>query len=372
MKLFTFIIGSLLSITATAQYHNDSILFLKPATASRLAQLPLKCAGKTWPYKTGIVFTDSSLTGAPQNYHPAFYGCFDWHSAVHGHWMMVRLLKKFSNLPEKEKILEVLRRHLTKENLQKELALFQSKDNKSFERTYGWAWLLQLQNDLLTWNHPEAAGFAAAMQPLASQLSANTVSFLKKLVYPIRAGEHTNLAFGLSLMYDYAVTASDTALKNGITGAAKRFYLNDKNAPLSWEPSGYDFLSPCLEEAGLMAKILSPGEYVVWLKKFLPSLFEANFTLAPGQVLDRTDGKLVHLDGLNLSRVWCCKNMIARLLMVTGQNRFMAMQAVGKLQLTIFNHLKAGLASVTSGDYAGDHWLASFAVYALTEQEREK
>jgi hypothetical protein len=356
-----FISACLLLCHATMAQPDTSII-LTPAKASRLAQLPLKCATKEWPYKTGIVFGDSNLAVSPMNYHPAFYGCFDWHSAVHGHWMMVRLLKTFPHLPEANRMLAVLKQHLTKENIEKELELFKTADNKSFERTYGWAWLLQLQNDLLTWSHPDAPTMAAALQPLTNHLAASTIGFLKRLVYPIRVGEHSNLAFGLGLMYDYSITAKDTALQNSIRNAALRFYNNDSNAPLQWEPSGYDFLSPVLEEAALMARILPPGRYQAWLKGFLPALFKKGFTLAPGRVLDRTDGKLVHLDGLNLSRAWCMKRMV-QTLSKSADNRLVIML----LQKSIATHLNAGLAGVTSGDYAGEHWLASFAVYALTE-----
>lgn len=363
----TCILAALLltCVTAAAQ-QTDTLSKLTAAQASRLAQLPLKCVYKEFPYKTGVVFSDTGLITAPKNYHPAFYGCFDWHSAVHGHWMLVRLLKQFPGLPEKAAIEQALNTHLTEANIQQELALFSNKDNKSFERTYGWAWLLQLQNDLITWNHPRAKTWSAALQPLTNKLSANTVDFLNRLVYPIRVGEHTNLAFGLSLMYDYAVTAGDTALKNSITRAANRFYYSDRNCPLQWEPSGYDFLSPCLEEAALMSKILPAGEYRNWLAQFLPQLTNPQFQLLPGRVLDRTDGKLVHLDGLNLSRVWCLKNIRSALLKAPVPHKKPNRGDVANIERLIQLHLAAALPKITSGDYAGEHWLASFAVYALT------
>lgn len=339
-----------------AQETNNMNKLLTPELAARLARLPLKCANNPFPYKTGVVFTDNALITQPAGYHPAFYGCFDWHSSVHGHWMMIRLLKLFPNLPQKDSIRQLLNSHLTKENIQKELELFNSKDNKSFERTYGWAWLLQLQNDLLTWNDADGKKWAAAVQPLADRFSAGTIDFLKKLAYPIRVGEHTNLAFGLRLSYDYALTANDTALKNSITRAALNFYKNDRNCPLGWEPSGYDFLSPCLEEAALMGRILPQKEYTNWLIKFLPQLYISSFHLEPGKVKDRTDGKLVHLDGLNLSRAWC----------FTEIQRALGKAAPGRLTQLHDEHLAAGLQNVASGDYAGEHWLASFALYALT------
>lgn len=351
--LYPIIVFLFSSFFCTAQQNKR----LTPELAAKLVRLPLKCAEHPFPYKTGVVFGDSALITAPQQYHPAFYGCFDWHSSVHGHWMMVKLLKLFPNLPQKDSIRNLLNDHLTKENINKELELFNSKDNKSFERTYGWAWLLQLQNDLLSWNDADARKWAAAVQPLADRFSKSTTEFLKKLVYPIRVGEHTNLAFGLRLSWDYAVTANDTALKNSIARSAKTFYGNDRGCPLNWEPSGYDFLSPCLEEAALMGRILPKKQYLNWLVKFLPQLYISSFRLEPGKVKDRTDGKLVHLDGLNLSRAWC----FAEIEQALGN------KAPGRLKELRTIHLNEGLKSVASGDYAGEHWLASFAIYALTK-----
>jgi hypothetical protein len=322
--------------------------------ASHFAKLPLKCAEKEWPYKTGVTFSDSALVTAPKNYHPAFFGCFDWHSSVHGHWMLARLLKTFPNLPEAGTIRQLFNRHFTEANIHQELLIFKNKENKGFERTYGWAWLLQLQDELLQWNDADAKNWSAALQPLASSLSKSTVDYLGKLIYPIRIGEHSNLAFGLSMMYDYALHQNDTALSNAIRNASMRFYSADKNCPFTWEPGGNDFLSPCLEEADLMRKILTPKQFTPWLKNFMPDLFNPNFKIATGKVTDRTDGKLVHLDGLNLSRAWCLKGIAA----VINNNH---------VTVLANEHLEAALPQVASGDYAGEHWLASFAVYALTE-----
>ncbi|MFN8306479.1 MAG: DUF2891 domain-containing protein [Ferruginibacter sp.] len=333
----------------------DGQIVLTQTGASHFAQLPLRCAAKEWPYKTGITFGDSSLITAPKNYHPAFFGCFDWHSSVHGHWMLVRLLKSFPGLPEATQIRSLFNAHFTAANIQQELRLFRSKDNKSFERTYGWAWLLQLQDELLSWNDRDARTWSDALQPLASELSKLTVTYLSKLVYPIRVGEHTNLAFGLSMMYDYASHQNDTALSRAIREAAMRFYYKDENCPFGWEPGGSDFLSPCLEEADLMRKILPARTYTGWLKKFMPRLFDKHLDIKPGEVRDRTDGKLVHLDGLNLSRAWCLKGIAA----VTKNDRL--------LQLAN-QHLEAALPQIASGNYEGEHWLASFAVYALVSK----
>lgn len=339
-------------------YNHNSAghLELTLAGADHLAQLPLRCMQQEFPYKTGVVFTDTSLVTNPRNYHPAFYGCYDWHSSVHGHWMLVRLLKSFPALTQRELILTKLTQNLTAEHIRGEQQLFENKENKGFERIYGWSWLLQLQRELLTWNDPTGKELAANVQPLATQFSKAYIDFLGKLMYPIRVGEHTNLAFGLCLAWDYAITAKDQPLQDAIRQAATRFYLADKDCPATWEPGGYDFLSPCLEEADLMWRILSPTQYQTWIRSFLPGLFTKGaplFTVA--QVKDRTDGKLVHLDGLNLSRAWC----------LYGIARHAGLDKEAILQLAN-QHLEAAVPHVASGDYAGEHWLASFAVYALT------
>jgi hypothetical protein len=338
------------------QHNKAGNLELTSAGAGHLSQLPLRCMQQEFPYKTGVTFSDSSLVVNPRTYHPAFYGCYDWHSSVHGHWMLVRLLKSFNDLPKKEEIRTKLSQNLTAEHIRQEQQLFTNKENKGFERIYGWSWLLQLQRELLTWNDPMGKELAANVQPLATQFSKAYIDFLGKLMYPIRVGEHTNLAFGLCLAWDYAETTKDIALQNAIREAATRFYLNDKNCPVSWEPGGYDFLSPCLEEADLMWRVLPNEKYQTWVKEFIPDLFKKdNQIFKVAQVKDHTDGKLVHLYGLNLSRAWCLYGIARH----TKENTDQILQMANK-------HLEASIPHVASGDYAGEHWLASFAVYALT------
>jgi hypothetical protein len=347
----------LLPVTMHAQ---QSPTALNLDIANKLAALPLKCLELEFPYKTGIVFTDSSLLGAPKNYHPAFYGCFDWHSSVHGHWMLVRLLKIYPNLNRADEIRTKLAQHLSAENIKIEQQLFKNAENKSFERIYGWSWLLQLQSELKSWNDPLGKSLSENLQPLASQFSSAYVQFLDKLVYPIRVGEHTNLAFGLCLAWDYAQQCNDEALKKAIHDAAIRFYSKDKNAPVTYEPGGYDFLSPSLEEADLMRRVLPAAEYRQWLYQFLPGLFEKDIKIFNvATVKDRTDGKLVHLDGLNLSRTWCLEG-IAK---AAGKNQDAILALAHK-------HREAGLQQIFSGSYAGEHWLASFAVYMLTVEKQ--
>ena len=273
--------------------------------AAHLAALPLKCIQQEFPYKTGIVFSDSSLISHPKEYHPVFYGCFDWHSSAHGHWMLVRLLKQFPDIPQADTIRQLLRSQLTAFNIASEIKIFQQKENRSFERTYGWAWILQMQKELMEWDDPLGKELSENLKPLSELFARLYIEYLGKLLYPLRVGEHSNLAFGLRLAWDYAHTAGDDSLKKSIRTTALRFYKNDVNCPISWEPGGTDFLSPCLEEADLMWRILPAAAYEPWLKKFLPSLFKPTVDLEPGRVKDRSDGRLVHLDGLNFSRAWC-------------------------------------------------------------------
>jgi hypothetical protein len=347
----------LLPLFASAQHFikRENRYELTVEGASHLAGLPLKCITQQFPYKTGIVFSDSTLIVEPKNYHPVFYGCFDWHSSAHGHWMLIRLLKKYPNIPSADTIRSVLKSQLTAQKLLVEAKLFQQKENRSFERTYGWAWILQMQKELLEWDDPLARELGANLKPLSDLFARSYIDFLGKILYPIRTGEHSNLAFGLRLAWDYAEAVKNDSLMNSIRQAALRFYKNDKGCPIEWEPGGTDFLSPCLEEADLMWRILPPDEYEPWLKRFLPQLFSATIPLKPGEVKDRTDGRLVHLDGLNFGRAWCLYGIARHV----NTNRQKMIE-----QANI--HMSAALPHVASGDYMGEHWLASFAVYALT------
>ena len=319
--------------------------------ANRLAQLPIHCIVNPLPYKPGHTLEQPSDLQMPQELHPSFYGCFDWHSAVHGHWSLVYLMKQFDELHIEKEAREILGNHLTAANIQKELDYFSlNKYTKSFERTYGWAWLLKLQEELYSWNDDDARKWYENLAPLAEHFSMAYQEYLPKLVYPIRVGEHSNTAFGLSFAYDYATTVGDRDLQIVIEESAKRFYFSDEGCPISWEPSGYDFLSPCLQEMDIMRKILNESQFDNWLAKFLPSLDNGNLTLSPGQVLDRTDGKLVHLDGVNFSRAWC----------------LYPLQNVELAQHLANEHMVHSLEKITDGDYAGEHWLASFALYAFS------
>jgi hypothetical protein len=336
-----------------AEVKNIVIPTLNLEEANRLAQLPLHCMTTEYPNKLNQTIGDASDLKTPKELHPAFYGCFDWHSAVHGHWSLVSLLKQFPDLEAKSEIEGKLLQNISKENIAQELLYFEGEHNKSFERTYGWAWLLKLAEELHTWDNPLARELEANLQPLTDIIIGKYIEFLPKLNYPIRVGEHQNTAFGLSFAYDYALATDHSELKVAIETRAKDFYNDDQECPLGWEPSGFDFLSPCLEEAALMKRVLSLEDFKVWFNDFLPDLGDETFELSVGEVSDRTDGKLVHLDGVNFSRAWSL-NYIAQDLPEYQHLKNIANQ-----------HINYSLPSVVGNSYEGGHWLGSFAIYAL-------
>jgi hypothetical protein len=328
--------------------------------ASAFARLALKGARKEFPNKPGHVLENAADAKTPKQLHPAFYGCYDWHSAVHGHWMLARLLRQFPDLPEAKDIRAVLNEHLTADNIKAEVDYFNRPEAKSFERPYGWTWLLKLAGELDGWDDPDAKTWAANLKPLAGLIARRYVEFFPKQTYPIRSGVHPNTAFGFAFAHDYAVAAGDAPLKELIEERARTYYGTDADAPARWEPDGADFLSPSLCEADLMRRVLPPAEFRAWFRKYLPGAAKgepANL-FAPAAVTDRADPQLVHLDGLNLSRAWCMKG-IAGALAADDPARKVLLESAAR-------HLEAGLRHVASGEYAGEHWLASFAVQALT------
>ncbi len=326
--------------------------------ANRLAQLPLKCMQKEYPNKPGEILAGPEEVMGPQQMHPAFYGCFDWHSSVHGHWMLVYLLKQFPDLENGALIRQKLAENLSQANIAAEVAYFAKPHNKSFERTYGWAWLLKLAEELHTWDDPQGRQLSQNLQPLTDRIVELYLEFLPKLRYPIRVGEHTNTAFGLAFAWDYAQTTGQDSLRRLIEQRTREFYASDRQCPLSWEPSGYDFLSPCLEEANMMRRVLTQAEFKAWLDAFLPELSRKDFALAPGIVSDRTDGKLVHLDGLNFSRAWCLYGIAHTI------------PEYAHLKQVAEEHIRYSLPGMVDGGYEGEHWLASFAIYALSMANR--
>ncbi|RUT73468.1 DUF2891 domain-containing protein [Ancylomarina longa] len=321
--------------------------------AEKLVRLPLHGIDTEYPNKLGQVLTADTDLKTPKELHPAFYGCFDWHSAVHGHWSLVKLLKEFPGLKESETIEYALLEHLSKENILTEVKYFKLEQESSFERTYGWAWLLKLAEELHTWDSPLARKLEVNLQPLTNLVVERFETFLPKLHYPIRVGTHVNTAFGMSFALDYANTVANSELKTVIVNRAKDYFLNDENGPLSWEPNGTDFLSPCFEEVDIMRKALSKEEFAKWLKQFLPQLSNPAFTLQLGVVSDRKDGHLVHLDGLNFSRAWCLYGIAHTL------------PEYQHLLPIADKHIQYSLPNVIGDSYEGSHWLGTFAIYAL-------
>lgn len=329
-------------------------LSLDSTEASRFAKLALKCVRQEYPNKLDHVMSDAKDVLSPRTLHPSFYGCYDWHSSVHGHWMLVRVLRKFPELAEAKEIRAALDENLASDRIAKEVAYFGQPNRKSFERTYGWAWLLELSAELRGWDSPDAKRWAAQLQPLADTVVAAFGAFLPKQTYAIRTGVHPNTAFSLRLSLDYAKAAGDAKLAALVEERARTYFGKDRGAPISWEPGGEDFLSPALEEAALMAHVLPAAEFRGWLKGFLPALL-AGGKLAPAVVSDRTDPKIVHLDGLNLSRADALYVLAASL----ADKRSAKLFALGDA------HASASLPHIASGSYEGEHWLATFAVHML-------
>ncbi|WP_343846708.1 DUF2891 domain-containing protein [Bowmanella denitrificans] len=324
--------------------------------ANRLAAMPLHCMQVEYPNKLNQVLADATYLQGPKALHPAFYGCFDWHSSVHGHWMLVNLLRHFPDLTNQQEIRQKLLENISAENIKAEVAYFFMPQNATFERTYGWAWLLKLAEELHLWDDPLARQLAQNLQPLTDLIVTKYLEFLPKLIYPIRTGEHPNTAFGLSLAYDYANTLGHPELKALISKRARDWFANDSQCPLNWEPNGFDFLSPCLQELDVMRKVLDKAAFSIWLDNFLPQLAQTHFTLEPARVSDRADGKLVHLDGLNFSRAWCLYGLVRDL-----GPKYAHLRSIADA------HVRHSLPAIVDENYEGTHWLGSFAVYAMQE-----
>nr|WP_148598751.1 DUF2891 domain-containing protein [Aquisphaera giovannonii] len=328
--------------------------------ASAFARLVLKGLDREYPNKLDHVMANPDDVKSPKALHPAFFGAYDWHSCVHGHWTLCRLLRRFPDLPESAEVRSLLNDHLTPANLKAEADYFARKESKSFERTYGWAWLLKLAEELRGWDDPDARRWSGAISPLADVIVARYLDFLPKQTYPIRTGVHPNTAFGLAFAHDYARATGKDDLRKLVEERARAYYAGDRDAPARWEPSGADFFSPVLMEADLMRRVLPPGEFPAWFARFLPDAAhgEPRSLFDPAIVTDRTDPQLVHLDGLNLSRAWCLRGIAAGLPADDPTRAALSASAA--------RHAAAALGHVASGDYAGEHWLASFAVYLLT------
>ncbi len=363
MKRFLAVLMLMPSISVEAT--NAAPTFDEKA-AKRFAKLALACVGKEYPNKISHVLNSDKDVAPPRKLTPAFYGCYDWHSSVHGHWLLVRLLRTFPNASFAGAARDALRKSLTAENLKQEAAYIRGEGRATFERPYGLAWLLQLCAELREWDNDQAREMLANLRPLEDAAVERLKTWLPKLSYPVRIGEHDQTAFGLGLMLDYARSTKNESFAGLVTDSARKFFLSDKDCPLGYEPSGEDFLSPCLAEADVMRRILSQEEFAKWLKDFLPQIptsASANWlpvTVSP----DPSDPKLAHLDGLNLSRAWMLEGILSAL--PADDPRQPALTAAAD------EHRRAGLAAVTGAHYEGGHWLGSFAVYLTTRRGLQK
>jgi hypothetical protein len=342
-----------------AQNATPSVTF-DISAAERFANLALACVHKEYPNKLSHSLNSDADVAPPRKLTPAFYGCYDWHSSVHGHWLLVRLVRTFPAAPFAPSAREALRQSLTAHNIEQEAAYLRADGRASFERPYGLAWLLQLVAELREWDDPEARQLAANLRPLEEAALGRLNDWLPKLSYPVRIGEHAQTAFALGLMLDYARATGDTKFAGLLGAKARQFYLGDKKCPLAYEPSGEDFLSPCLAEADVMRRVLPSREFARWLRSFLPQISAGRKGgwLQPVVSPDPSDPKLAHLDGLNLSRAWMLQGIAAGL--PKGDKRLSPIMAAAQ------EHRRAGLAAVTGAHYEGGHWLGSFAVYLVT------
>ena len=346
---------------AGAQDHRITPMFDTPA-AERFANLALACVHKEYPNHISHTLRTDADVAPPRKLTPAFYGCYDWHSSVHGQWLLVRLVRTFPNAPFVRAAREALRQNLTAENIVQEAAYLRGEGRASFERPYGLAWLLQLVAELREWDDPLSKEMAANLHPLEKVVLERLNNWLPKLSNPVRIGEHDQTAFALGLTLDYAHGNGDQKFAELVESKAKQFYLSDKNCPLAYEPSGEDFLSPCLGEADLMRRVLPGQEFGRWLRTFMPQISTsgADEWLQPVVSTDPSDPKLAHLDGLNLSRAWMLEGIAAGLPKTDKR--------LPSIMTTAEAHEHAGLAAVTGEHYEGGHWLGSFAVYLVTRR----
>jgi hypothetical protein len=325
------------------------------AQATRFAGWALDCIHREFPNKISHLLAGEADVAAPRRLTPAFYGCYDWHSAVHNHWLLARLARLFPDAPFADAAKQALARSLTEENLRGEVAYLQSEGRQSFERPYGLAWLLTLAQELREWDAPPPDTFAAHLLPLEQAAQRRLSEWLPKLAYPVRSGEHSQTAFALGLMLDYARCANAAGFAELVAERARYFFLKDKNWPMEYEPSGEDFLSPGLAEADLLRRVLAAQQFAVWLDGFW---IDFPGGLQPVVSPDPSDPKFSHLDGLNLSRAWMLKGIASGL---PEQDR-----RVVTLRRLEESHTRAGLAAITGEHYVGSHWLGTFAVYLLT------
>lgn len=328
--------------------------------AGRFAQLALDCVQREYPNKIAHVLAGDTDVRAPRALTPVFYGCFDWHSDVHAHWLLARLARLHPDAPFAPAARAALARSLTSAGIAAEVAYLSGPGRASFERPYGLAWLLALGAELRAWDDDDARAWAATLMPLEQAAAERLATWLPKLAYPIRTGEHNQTAFSFGLVWDWAMATGNDSMLSLLRGKAAQFYLGDADCPIRYEPSGEDFLSPCLAEADFLRRVLAPAEFAAWLGDFLPGIPRNRQPwLAPGIVTDRSDPKLAHIDGLNLSRAWMLRGMAGGLPAEDSRR--------GALLAAADEHAAAALPAVTGEHYEGGHWLGTFAVYLLSD-----
>jgi hypothetical protein len=322
----------------------------------RMARLGADNVAREYPNAPGHLLHSAEDLRPPRELHPSFYGSWDWHSSVHQHWLLARLLKMGRADDAAGAARAALRASLTPEHLAVEAAYL--RERPTFERTYGWAWLFKLADELLGWDDPDARRWSDGLAPVVAAIRSNWIAHLPRAGYPIRAGTHANSAFGLAMALDHARLAGDAALATAVSARARSWFAADVAYPAHLEPGGDDFLSGALVEALLMARLLERGAFGNWLTAFLPSLSGERPTtiFEPATVADRSDPKTVHLDGLNLSRAWCWQGIGS---VLDDDRAAVCLRAAER-------HVAASLPHLFSGEFAGEHWLASFALLALT------
>jgi hypothetical protein len=358
------------SQAAAAAVSGPVVSGLTAEDAGRFVALALRCVHLEYPNKIAHVLNSGADARPPHELTPAFYGCYDWHSSVHGHWLLARAIRLFPNAPFVADARVALAQSLTTENVAAETRYLRADGRASFERPYGLAWLLHLAAELRAWQDADAERWAAALAPLEAEAAARIESWLPKLLYAIRSGEHSQTAFAFGLAWDWAAVTADDPMRRLLADKAWQFYRQDRRCPLAYEPSGEDFLSPCLAEADFMRRVLAPREFGQWLSSFLPGIPRGRGArsdvgsgwLAPGIVTDRTDPKLAHIDGLNLSRAWMLEGIAAGL--PHGDAR------IAVLKTAAFAHRAAALPAVASERYEGGHWLGTFALYLTSDSGR--
>ncbi len=329
---------------------------LTPVLASHFAQTALAHVAREWPNKLDHVLGGPADLRSPRSLHPVFFGSYDWHSCVHGHWLLARLFRRFPQLPEADAIQARFGEQFVREKIAGEIAYLARPESRGFERPYGWAWALMLAAEIARHQTPEGGRWSEALAPLADAFKERFEAWLLLATYPVRAGTHANTAFALVLALDYAAAFGEESFATLCREKALAWYDADQGCQ-AWEPSGDDFLSPALIEAACMGAVLQPDGFRRWFAAFLPGLArgEPHNLFVPAQVSDRTDGKIAHLDGLNLSRAWCWRLVSG----AAGDEKVRRM-----IEQTTRAHIESALPHI-AGDYMGAHWLASFALLAL-------